>query len=513
MPRWDEKILEPVDLAGIREQLAAEGKTVVQCHGCFDIVHPGHIRYLRFARERGDVLIVSLSGDDVVGKGYDRPYIHEQLRAENLAVLEFVDYVCVDHHTWAGPILEQLRPDIYIKGKEYEQKADPRFLRERELVESYGGKVIFSSGDVVYSSSFIIDAHSHRFPFQDEKVARFCTRHALTLDRLNATLQGAVGKRVLVVGDPILDHYVRCDAAEVASESPVLSVSPVAEDWFVGGAGLIALQLSALGLTCELLTAVEASGSEGFRARLDDMDVSLDAVTTDARPVYIKTRYLVDGKKVFKVNTGRRAPLSTVAAEALLSRLRERLPEVDALVVVDFGYGMFSERTAEAIAQAAEEAGRPWFVDVSGRTKANVLKFKRPTLATPTEDELRFALADRESGIAPLAARYYQQTGAEQLIVTLSERGVLLFHPPKEGEGRLHTDYLPALTRHPVDTVGAGDVFLAAQVLTHLAGEDTVLGLYLGSALAALHLGRLGNSPTDARELTGFLERRGELTP
>ena len=90
------KIVDLDRLLALRESLRREGRTLVQCHGCFDIVHPGHIRYLGFAKTQGDVLLVSLSSDRHVNKGYDRPFINENLRAENLAVLEFVDYVYID---------------------------------------------------------------------------------------------------------------------------------------------------------------------------------------------------------------------------------------------------------------------------------------------------------------------------------------------------------------------------------------------------------------------------------
>ena len=137
-----DKIKVTSELAKIREKLRDEGKSVVQCHGCFDIVHPGHIRYLQFAKNLGDVLIVSVSADRVVGKGDGRPYIREDLRLENLSVFEFVDYVCLDDNTWAGPVLEALRPDIYVKGQEYETKGDPRFAKEVEVVESHGGRIV-----------------------------------------------------------------------------------------------------------------------------------------------------------------------------------------------------------------------------------------------------------------------------------------------------------------------------------------------------------------------------------
>ena len=99
------KLLPLADLQSIRDQAKTEGKTVVQCHGCFDIVHPGHIRYLSFARSLGDLLIVTITADDAIEKGFDRPYIHENLRAESLAALSCVDYICIDPSASAQPVL------------------------------------------------------------------------------------------------------------------------------------------------------------------------------------------------------------------------------------------------------------------------------------------------------------------------------------------------------------------------------------------------------------------------
>ncbi|RMF73196.1 MAG: cytidyltransferase, partial [Planctomycetota bacterium] len=152
------------------------GKTVVQCHGCFDIVHPGHVRYLQFARQLGDVLIVSLTGDELVGKGPDRPYIPQELRAENLAAFEFVDWVVIDPHPTACELLEQLRPDVYVKGREYADSHDPRFLREREIVESYGGRVVFHSGDVVFSSTRLIESLDDDAHLDECRLRALCDR-------------------------------------------------------------------------------------------------------------------------------------------------------------------------------------------------------------------------------------------------------------------------------------------------------------------------------------------------
>src|SRR5271170_6281609 len=133
-------------------------KSVIMCHGTFDIVHPGHIRHLMYARDRGDILVVSITSDQHITKANFRPYVPEALRAMNLASLEMVDYVIIDTEPKPLRNLKQIQPDFYAKGFEYVNgSVDPRTQEEIDVLESYGGRPIFTPGDVVYSSSAIID--------------------------------------------------------------------------------------------------------------------------------------------------------------------------------------------------------------------------------------------------------------------------------------------------------------------------------------------------------------------
>src|SRR5690606_40620049 len=130
---------------------------VVNCHWCFHVDHPGRICYIDYARRKRDLLVFSLTGDAQISKGDQRPYITEEMRAENLAALSCVDLVYINPEPTAAELLAELRPDIYVKGSEYEQSNDPGFLRERDIVLGYGGRVVFSSGDVVFSSSRLLE--------------------------------------------------------------------------------------------------------------------------------------------------------------------------------------------------------------------------------------------------------------------------------------------------------------------------------------------------------------------
>jgi rfaE bifunctional protein kinase chain/domain/rfaE bifunctional protein nucleotidyltransferase chain/domain len=508
----DEKIVDLEALAATRAQLGERGKTVVHCHGCFDVVHPGHIRYLKFAKDLGDVLVVSISADEVVGKGPDRPYITESLRAENVAALECVDYVCIDRNESAVPILERLRPDIYVKGKEYETSSDRRFTRERGVVESYGGRVVFSSGDVIYSSTYILGQFSDRFRIKQERLVAFCRAHGIDAPGIAALQHDWTRRKVLVVGDPILDHYVHCDLVGVASENPILSVTPIHEDWYVGASGLIAAQLAELGASATLLTCLgDDAAAYRYRESLRHAGVELVDLRDDDRPVAIKTRYLVDERKVFKVDTMRHRPISARAGEAIAGAIAELLPAHDALIATDFGFGLFGQAVCEAVSAIPKRLAKPYYLDVSHTRQANILRFSGPRLATPTEHELRFAFADNEAGLSNLAARFFDETGAELLMLTMGKRGVLLFHRPAHKGDRLRTEFLPAFEDNALDPVGAGDVYLVGAALSDLAGASAAAAAYVGSALAALHVASLGNAVVKNAAFHQYLGGRGEL--
>jgi bifunctional ADP-heptose synthase (sugar kinase/adenylyltransferase) len=445
-------------------------------------------------------------------KGYERPYIPEDLRLDNLAELACVDYVVLSEDEWAGPVLEAVQPDIYVKGREYESKNDPRFAKEKKTVESYGGRVVLGSGDVIFSSTEIGRRKGNTLDMEQPKIQRFCRVNEINTARLKNTISAFSDLKVLILGDAILDHYAHCEGARVASESPIVAVKPVSEEWFIGGAGLIARQSAVLGAKPTFVTCCQEDEAFGrIKDSLERSGVEVHNLPTPGRGAYTKTRFLVGGKKVFKVDRGNLMPIPIETTNELITMLREQLEAHDGLIVTDFGYGLFGPTLATAIPEIAEKSGKPYFADVSTNGQANILKFREPQLATPTEDELRFALGDSESGLSNLASRYYGASGARGLIVTMGRRGSLGFHPPRGAGDRLRTDYLPALEINEVDAVGAGDVFLTGACLSELVGESLPLGMYLGSSLASISSGILGNEGASLPELYEFFDQRVEL--
>ena len=521
------KIKTRAELKQIIDTAKQAGKTVVQCHGCFDILHPGHLRHLTWAKEQGDLLVTSVSGDNVVNKGFNRPFIPEQLRAENLAALEVVDYVVIDNGDWAGPILELLQPNVYVKGKEFEKVFTGRIGHERQLVEAYGGKMLFSSGDVVYSSTKIIEEHRDKLQPMLEQVQAFCQRHQITLARVEEILALIKSKNILVVGDTIVDKYIYCDRLGMSADSPVLVVRPRDSETFLGGAGIVAHHVRSLGAKVKFCTVVgNDSEAEYVKRELGSREIPAQVVVDPTRPTTVKTRYISDGKKMLNVNVFRDHNLDPVTAGRLLEHLEAAVADADAVMICDFSYGVITQPILEMLAAAGNKRGIPVIGDVQCSSQmGNVARLKNITVATPSEREARLALCDRESGIADLGVMLMSQMNNRGLFITMAERGLMIFDTRgkpwseiaasqlHEIKGKLIIEYLPSVADFIADEMGAGDALGATAVTCLAAGASLMEAAYLGNCSAAAEIRKVGNIPITRADLLEIVHSHFESHP
>ena len=494
----------------------ATGKTIVQCHGCFDIVHPGHVRYLEFARQQGDVLLVSLTGDSDISKDDHRPYIPQELRAENLAALMFVDYVYVDPNPTAEDALARLEPDVYVKGREYEHSTDPDFLAEKSVVEGYGGRIIFSSGEIVFSSTELIERIPPSDRSQSHRLRLLMQRYDITTHSIKETLDQFRDMHVLVVGDIVIDRYVLCDALGVASESPMLSLVQRDERTYVGGAAIVARHAAALGAHAFLLSA---GGTDQRSGMVRDVlaGEGVESHLIEARPTIVeKTRFLAEDSKLFKVDCGQRLPLDSVAERQAALMLERRSRIADAVIFCDFGYGMVTGSLLSRVLPTLRHNVGTLTADVSGG-RAAMLNFHHVDLLCPTERELRTMLNDFSSGLSTVAWQILDRTQARHLLVTLEKRGMVVFERRSQDRrssqwsGRLKSEHLPSLADHAADRLGCGDALLAGATLSLAAGGSLMQSAYIGNCAAAIELSMLGNHPVRADRLREWTCARREL--
>ena len=485
-------------------------KKVIMCHGTFDIVHPGHIRHLLYAKSKGDILVASLTADAHIAKANFRPFVPQELRAFNLAALEVVDFVLIDPEPTPIKNISVIQPDYFAKGYEYTKEGlNPRTAEEKDIVEAYGGEIIFTPGDIVYSSSHIIETEPPAIA--TEKLLAVLESEGLTFDDLRKTLGKFKGIRVHVIGDTIVDSYTNCSMIGGMTKTPTMSVRLEEKNEYVGGAGIVAKHLKSAGADVTFSTVLgNDSLAEFTQNDLNAAGVQCAPIIDATRPTTNKNAIIAGGYHLLKIDTVDNRSIS----ERIVKTLTERIQETPSDIVVfsDFRHGIFNRDTIPSLTNAIpKKAFRVADSQVASRW-GNILEFHGFDLITPNEREARFALGDQDSVVRPLGLELYRQAGCKILILKLGERGLMTFRSTPKNERDVRSFFaLDTFTDRIVDAVGSGDALLAYASLSLFATQSAVIGSILGSLAAAVECEHDGNIPVRRRDVLGKLEQYERL--
>ncbi|MBI1252531.1 MAG: adenylyltransferase/cytidyltransferase family protein [Alphaproteobacteria bacterium] len=481
----------------IRER--AGNRKVCFISGNFNVLHPGHFRLLRFAEDNGDFLVVGVSADSANGVT-----VPLSLRLEGVRALGVVDYA----FALPGPpsaFVEILKPDVVVKGIEYKD----RYNAEQAIVESYGGRLLFGSGEIRFSSMDLLRREYFQASFSNiRKPQDFPLRHAFTMTNLISGLSRFKGLRVLVIGDIIVDTYTTCDPLGMSQEDPTIVVTPIEETTFVGGAGIVAAHASALGADVRFLTVTGRDSWATFAEQfLTKHGVRAEFFPDDTRPTTHKRRFRALNKTLLRVNELRQHPINEALVSKIGARAKEIIANADVILFADFNYGCLPQPLVDAIVEEGLRRKVMMAADSQASSQlSDISRFKNMDLVTPTEREARLALRDFESGLVSLAENLHKQANAQTVLLTLGAEGLLCY---AQNNGEYMTERLPALNSAPKDVAGAGDSLFTAMTLAMRAGLSTWEAVYIGSIAAAVQVSRVGNTPLTRDELVTELEEPG----
>jgi cytidyltransferase-like protein len=475
---------EVIDIAAA---VRANGKTVVYCHGSFDLLHLGVIRLLKQAKEQGDALIVTLRPDQSGTKSH---LFAQEIRAEAVAALDSVDYVAIGKWNHSLEAIQLLRPKIYVPG-DWEEEGENERVRLRDLeetaIKAVGGELLAIETDELNASALMTPSQSFLSPQAATFLATFSASYSP--ETVLGYLDGIRSKRVLLIGETIIDEYQYCETMGKSGKEPILAVKYVSTEKFAGGVLATANQaadfVDHVGVLSFLGTAdsQEEFIRERLNPKIDASFVYLPGVPTTIKRRFVETYPFQKLFEVYLMNDD----VDSTYSKALYLRLKSLLPFYDVVIVTDYGHGMMTPEIIDLLCAESK------FLAVNAQTNAanqgfnTVSKYPRADYVCLSEKEFRLEARSRTKDLRIIVTDVAKRLSCDRMLVTRGQQGCLCYH---QGEGFFT---IPALTRRIVDRIGAGDAVLA--VTSACAAMDVpieVIG-FIGNSVGALAVEMVGH--------------------
>lgn len=486
------------DLKQVQEMRRKLGRLVLVT-GDFNILHPGHIRLLRFAKECGDHLVVALNSDSSIKSG---TYNNEKHREDVVSSLSFVDY-CFVSGIEIHELISSLRPDIVVKGKEFETKIN---IEERAL-SVFGGRLVFSSGYTFQKSSSVFVDRENNSDMNIKKLQSYMQRHQIDTEQIEFILGKITNLKILVIGDCIVDEYLQCNAVGMSQEDPTIVVTPDERKLFLGGAAITAGHAKSLGARAVSFYSILGTDSASDFVQKKVSDYQLESITfvDDTRPTTKKRRYRVGNKTLLRVNKFRDHDISLQLQDLLFDRVERDAEQAKLLILSDFNYGILPQNLVNKIIGMCKRKGILIAADSQTSSQiGDISRFSGVDLIMPTERELRVSLNNTRDGLVVLAEKLRQKIDCPNIVITLADEGALLH----SGSGNSwKNDKISAFAANAIDPSGAGDCMLSATAMSLACGADLALATLIGSVAAACQVSRVGNQPLQLSELSSAIEQ------
>ncbi|MGB0908723.1 MAG: PfkB family carbohydrate kinase [Nitrospirales bacterium] len=491
------------DLESTLQEARDEGKTIVHCHGVFDLLHVGHIRHLEEAKALGDVLVVTVTPDCYVNKGPHRPAFQEDLRVEGIAALDAVDYVTVNRWETAENAIKSLRPDIYVKGPDY-KSGRPDLTggieRETAAVQSIGGR-LETTNDVQFSSTSLLNRYVPMFPSDlNGWLTNFRERY--TAANVINYLERMKSLRVLVLGEAILDEYVYCHALGKSSKEPILAMQYQSKEIHAGGSLAIANHLAEC---CDHVDLVSYLGTvqpqENFIRRHLKPNIHPHFIYKTGSPTIVKRRFIEEYQfsKLFEVYEMNDADLTSRENAELCERLDGTLASYDVVIAADFGHGLMTKAAIDLVGTQSPFLAVNTQINAANNGFHTISKYSRADYVSIHETEIRLDQRDSHGDMNDIIKRLSTGLGCPSVMVTQGKRGTLLY---QQDQGFFES---PSLATKVVDRIGAGDALFALTApCVAMGAPPDIVGL-IGNLAGAQSVMTVGNS----RSVDAVQLRRG----
>jgi rfaE bifunctional protein kinase chain/domain/rfaE bifunctional protein nucleotidyltransferase chain/domain len=487
----ENKLIRIENSESLFKSIRKQKKTIGLCHGVFDLLHPGHLRHLAKAKEKVDLLFVSITADQFVNKGPGRPAFTQDLRAESLANIISVDYVLISPFPTAVESINAIKPDFYFKGNDYSnEKSDAtgNITLERKTVESFGGRVV-NTDEIVFSSSELINKF---LSSNSTEVTAWLNnlKSKFSIDEILGWLEKISKLKVLIIGESIIDTYTDCDALGKSSKDPILCFNRGQSQSFAGGVLAIGAHCQGLGLNTTIVTGINHKDKNLSEIKnLLSKGVKIDMVDIAPHPTIRKERF-VDTRtssRVLELYEMDDSPLPDHLENDSVKLIADNIKHVDLVIIADYGHGFISDKIIQHISSFSKFTAVNVQTNAGNRGFNSLNRYSNVNFITLNGVEAQLEMRRKHFEINALINDLREKTRATNILITRGNEGID-FYP----SGNL-VHKAPALAPFVKDRVGAGDALLSITSLLVSVGAPTEIVTFYGNLVGAWAVSFIGN--------------------
>ena len=472
-----------------RKKLIAQKKTIGMIHGVFDIIHYGHILYFKEAKSKVDYLIISITSDKFVNKGPGKPIFNLKKRIEVLKSIKYIDEVIVSDYKTAVNNLKTIKPDYYIKGKDYKNLKNDlsrQILVEKKTVEQYGGKILFTKSELHSSSSIANDV----FKYINDDIKKILNKIDKKKFEQNffKLIKKKISKKILIIGDPIIDILRFVETSGKSNKSSVISTKYLKEENNPGGVLLVANFLNLLFKNITLLYCGRRQDLIIIKKYLNK-SIKIEFVKTKNKLIK-KIRYTdnYSSQKIFQNNLNESDKFKSIEEVKVVTKINKIKNNYDEVILFDYGYVYSNEKLLKTINNLSKKMTINCQSNSYNFGYNLASKFKFGKIMSMDESEFRLIVRDKENSLIDLIKKNKKLfNNFKYLIITQGKKGCYL----KKNNTILH---VPCVLNTAIDSTGAGDIFLSMFFSLKLSKNFSDHESLIVSHIAAgLHSNQLGN--------------------
>ena len=331
-------------------------KKIGLCHGTFDLLHLGHIKHFMSAKKYVDILIVSITEDKFINKGINRPLFNTQQRLQMLDSINQIDYTIVSHSLTSEDVLKKIKPNIYFKGPDYKNNNNnnsKNIIKEKKLVEKYNGKIVYTQ-DEKFSSSKLIHSAYDLFNEDQKKIINY-VKKKYSLIEIKNVIEKIFSKKVLVIGENIIDRYVFCEPIGKSGKEPHLVLRRLKEEKYAGGALAICKHISTFSKKINYLTFLGQKYiyEKKFIKENSQKNIKLNYILRKNVPSIIKTRFIdkLSNNKITGIYDLDDRQITESEKKNLKNKIFDLIKISELTIVADYGHGFINKEIGEIISK------------------------------------------------------------------------------------------------------------------------------------------------------------------